>query len=391
MKIDKKNIFNIFQSGLLLVPGFLYAIFSLALSSNRLLPDKANTTLLLLNIAQLLSFGITIGKYAADLMILAKLNQNENTALKKFFFKRVLPFSLLFCLFLFYSNGPATAFALFICIPIEVFVIITIVELNISRRYYTALLLNLIGYPLVFTAYIIFSNFINLLEYQILLIFAITSICKLIVAINLRKIRKIRYDVLSMSTQVPLQQAGNYLLFKVDQVVIASNLVHASFFKFLLPTDYLFYSKFTEVFSGIATSLGPILAKFKNKNSDVISIIPLLKKRKFIAILFLAIGIQVFVSFILLVTIDKLHILMLLPFSIVTLLIIPVNMINYELYRTNDLKMGNLTNVVCFIVSAIFITINSFIKSPLLFAWIVPVQLLVFILIFYYRKSRKYV
>lgn len=373
------------------MPGFLYAIFSLALSSNRLLPDKANTTLLLLNIAQLLSFGITIGKYAADQMLLAKLHQNENAALKNFFLKRVVPFTLLFCLFLFYSNGPAIAFALFICIPIEVYVIITIVELNISRKYYTALLLNLIGYPLVFTAYIIFSKFINLLEYQILLIFSITSLGKLIVAINLRKIQKLRNDVLSMSTQVPLQQAGNYLLFKVDQVIIASNLVHSSFFRFLLPTDYLFYSKFTEVFSGIATSLGPILAKFKNKNSGVISITPLLKKKKFIAIFFLAIGVQVLVTLILLVSVDKLHLLMLLPFSIVTLLIIPVNMINYELYRTNDLKMGNLTNLVCFIISAVFISINSFVKSPLLFAWIVPVQLLVFIAIFYFRKSRKYV
>lgn len=322
-------------------------------------------------------------------MIMSRLNQNEKTLLTPFFLKRVLPIAVLFCVFLFFSNGLSTAFVLFICIPIEVFVIIVILELNVSKKYYTSLKLNLLGYPLIFIIYIVASRFFDLLQFDILLIFFTSSFLRLTLAYNLRKKAGVTNDVFITSAQVPIQQAGNYLLFKLDQVMIASNMVQTSFLRFSLPGDYLFYSKFSEIFSGIATSLGPILAKFKEPGSEAISVKPLLRNNRFLIINLLALIIRIIISLVLLRKIDTLHLLMLIPFSIVTILIVPVNMINYEFYRKNDLRSVNFNNMAAFFVTAVFLGINYFVRSAFLFAWIVPLQLIVFILFSWHRKSLK--
>lgn len=389
MKIGGINIFKLFYSGLLLVPGFINAVLVLLLSSNRLFPDKGHITFMLLNISQLLSLGITISKYAADQMVLSRLNSDERATTKNFFFKRVLPLALLFSIFLFYSNGLSTAAALLVCIPIEVFAMIVILELNVSGKYFTTLKINMLGYPLIFILYIAASHFFQLEQSQILLIFIFSSCLRLLIAFYYRNGKTLKEDTLVTSAYVPLQQAGNYLLFKSDQVIIASSLLQTTFFRFSIPLDYLFYSKFSEVFSGIATSLAPILAKFKKSESNEISIKPLLKKRNFLAINLLAILLRVAVSLLLLRNLDSLHLFMLIPFTVVTVLIVPVNIVNYELYRRNDLHVSNQHNFICLMLAVILLLLSGFLKSPLLLACIVPFQLLIYIILYYFRGQKK--
>lgn len=389
LKIGGKNIFRLFNLGLLLVPGFINAVLVLLLSSNRLFPDKGHITFLLLNISQLLSLGITISKYAADQMVLSRLHPGEKAATRHFFFKRVLPLALLFCIFLFYSNGLLTAAALFVCMPLEVFTMIVILELNVHGKYFSSLKINMLGYPLIFTMYIVVMHFFQLEQYQILLIFIFSSCLRILTALYYRRAKILKDDTLVTSAYVPLQQAGNYLLFKSDQVIIASNLLQTSFFKFTLPLDYLFYSKFSEVFSGIATSLGPILAKFRKSESKEISMQPLLNNRYFLGINVLAVVVRVAVSLILLQKLDLLHLSMLIPFTLVTILIVPVNIINYELYRRNDLHISNQHNFICLLLGVILLFIGVFFKSPLIFACMVPLQLLTYIMLYYLIRQSK--
>lgn len=346
-------------------------------------------TFILLNISQLLSLGITISKYAADQMVLSRLNPGEKAATRVFFFKRVLPLALLFSIFLFYSNGMSTAAALFVCMPLEVFTMIVILELNVSGKYLTTLKINILGYPLIFTLYIAGLHFFHLQQYQILLIFIFSSCLRILAAFYYRSAKVLQEDVLVKSAYVPLQQAGNYLLFKSDQVMIASNLLQTSVFRFSLPVDYLFFSKFSEVFSGIATSLGPILAKFKKNESEQISMKPLLRNRSFLAINLLAVLVRVAVSLLLLQNLDLLHLSMLIPFTLVTILIVPVNIINYELYRRNDLHISNQHNFICLLLGLILLFTSVFFKSPLFFACMVPLQLLTYILLYYLRGQAK--
>jgi hypothetical protein len=162
LKIYRVDILKYLSIGLLLVPGFLYAILSLLISGNIIFFENRSANLFLLNIAQLLSFGVTVAKYASDQMILAKLHPGEYLSLGYFFTKRVIPISILFCVFLFTTYELNTVLVLLFCIPIEVFVIIVVLEMNISRKYFKSLVLNLAGYPLVFISYILLCFFFSI-------------------------------------------------------------------------------------------------------------------------------------------------------------------------------------------------------------------------------------
>jgi hypothetical protein len=373
----------------LLIPGFLYAILSLLISSNRILVNNTDSSISLLKFSQLLSFGVTIAKYAADQMILSRLQPNQSTYISSFFKRRVIPLSLIFCLVLLLNNKLEIPLFLCICIPIEVFIIITTIELNISKKYYQALFLNLLGYPSIFLFFIFLSIFLNLKVLQIGLIFLFFSSIKFFLAIFLRNNNYPKNSILTESAQVPLQQVGNFLIFKVDQVIISTNLINMNFFNCFIPIDYLFYSKFVELFSGIATSLGPMITKIKYKES--ISIKPLLKNKVFLSIILIALISQFLGTFYLIKSFDTLHFLLIIPFMIVTLLIVPVNMINYEIFRINKLKTANLINFCSILISTLIFIINIKYKSPILFAFIVPIQMASFLIIYYFFKQKKYV
>ncbi len=373
----------------MLVPGLLYATLSLILSSNRLFSDKTATTLFLLNVLQLLNFGVTIAKYAADQMLLSKLHPGESAMLGTFFVKRVLPLSLIYCAVLAYTNSWLTALFLMCCIPVEVFVIIVILELNITKKYSQSLMLNIIGYPLILITYIVLSLFFNLQHFQILLVMIVSSAIKCLIALKLRNKKDGRDDVLILSPYVPVQQAGNYVLFKADQLIIATNLIPSFFFNFTLPGDYLFYSKFTEVFSGVATSLSPILAKHGKAADGSISAKPLFKNKLFVLICLGSVLFQILVTLLVIKKIDSTHLMLLVPFVLVTLLIVPVNMLNYEYYRTNSLRKSTFINFFTFAIAAILVLVNLIFKSPVLFASIVAVQLIVFLFLSASIKFRK--
>jgi hypothetical protein len=388
LKIDIQNTNRISSALFLLTPGLLNAFLTLLISSNFLFPCEKDTSFFLLNTAQLLSFGITVSKYAVDQMILTRLKSNERATLTAFYLKKVIPLTILFSFFIFYTNGILIAAALMICIFFEVFTIVVIFEQNVSGRYFSSFKLNLMGYPLIYILYIILSLLGKVVAFQIVSIFIVSCTLRLAIAYSYRGTGGGK-DILLLSNQVPLQQVGNYLLFKGEQFLIASNFLQLSILKIPLPTDILFYSRFTDIYSGIATSMAPVLSKTTKRNSAEISFVPLLKTKGYIFIHIIAIVVQILSSVILLSRFDKLHWLLLFPYCMITLLIVPSNMITLEYYRQNKLKYANIAIAFALTTTIIFLIINSFIKSVLLFSFIVPVQLMVFIFIYYAQKRKR--
>jgi hypothetical protein len=387
----KKSIQSILNAGLLLVPGFLYALFSLSLSSNRILPEKASTHLLLLNLVQLFSFGVTIAKYAADQMILSRLNPGETANVFSFFTKRVIPIALIYSVLLYFTNGFSVACMLLLCLPVEILAIISVMEFNLSKRYKTALCLSLSGYPLLFIAYLMLSIPFDLTQNNLLMIFGSMTLIKCMLVLLLRKKNENRKDILIISEQVPLQQAGNYLLFRSDQMLIAANVPQSPSVSLFLPIDYLFYSKVVDLYSGVATSMGPLLTRQQEAGTGRISFKQLLSATPYVKMITVAILIQVALILFMIQTTDNLHLFLLFPAAISTLLIVPVNMINYEYFRTGDLKSANKNNLLCLCAGALLFFINLFVKSTILFASMVPLQLCVFVLAHYLTKKKRHV
>jgi hypothetical protein len=388
LKLHKLDISKTFNIGLLLLPGFIYAILSLLVSGQILPYTIKSDNLFILNIAQLLSFGVTIAKYAADQMLLAKLSPNESAVLSSFFVKRVFPLSIVYVLFLFFTHTLDTILCLLFCIPIEVYIIIVVLELNLSKKFFKAAILSLIGYPLVFLTYIIYSFFTKVDSNDILMFFFSAALLKFLIGIIIRGKTQKYKEVLTLSPFVPLQQAGNYVLFKADQLFIAANLIPCFLFRFNLPADYLFYSKFIEIFSGIATSLSPLIVNYAKDKNHSFSAKKIFSNRIYWLFCITALFLQIISTVFLLKNQDALHMFLLIPFLLVTLLIVPVNIVNYELYRINNLKKGNLLNLISFLISALMILSNMYIKSSILFACIIPLQLFTFVVANHLVKTK---
>ena len=363
------------------MPGFIYSLLTLIISSNKLEFIQPQSGRFILNVALLLALGVTLSKYAADQMILSRMKPNQKVEVKPFFLNRVFPIIVLYVGFLFFSQKVFTSITLLICLPIEVFAIIATIEMNVSKRFLNALFINLIGYPLIFLLFMTFSYWISFNEYMILLIFVGCSILKFFLVLYTRNKTEIRNDILLLSARVPLQQAGNYLLFRLDQVFIALNIIPSLLFCFSLPMDYLFYSKFVDILSGIATSLSPVLISYSQINNSEINFSPIAKNKFYKLASVGAIILFIGVAFVLLKKMDVLHGLLIIPFSISALLIVPVNLINYEFYRKNELKKLNQINFLAFLPSIVLILGNLYFKSVLLFAFLIPIQLFSFLII----------
>lgn len=332
------------------------------------------------------SLGITIARYGADQMILTRLMPGNISELKQFFIKRVFPLSLAFCIFFIFNYRHVISLTFLLGIPMEVYVIISILELNVSKKYYYSLGLNLLGYPLIFILYILFSIHTTLSIDHILLIFLASSSIRFLLAFLARRNNKKQNDVYILSNYVPVQQFTNYLMFKADYLILSSHLMKTSLFSFVLPNDYFFYTRFTEIYTGVTTSLAPVIAqKQKGENGEP----SIIKNKAYLGIVSLFLIVQIVASLILLRNIDTLHILLLIPFAITTFLIVPVNMINYNFYRNNNVKTSSKINIFSFFIACIFILANVFFKLPLLFAFIVPVQLVAFMIINHYYKPMK--
>lgn len=254
MKLIRNSSFFL-QTAPLLLPGFLNAVFSLLLSSHRLFPTNQINTNFLLNVAQLLSFGVTIAKYAADQMILTRLNRLEKTEVTTFFRKRVFPLSIAYCLLISTGHDWETVFTLLICLPIEVWIIMVCTELNVSGKHIHSMVLNLLGYPLCFFVFVLsaFANHIN--TTNVLFIFGCVSAIKLTISFFIRNRGLKRNDVLIFSGFVPLQQSGNYLLFKADQMLIAITAVPSAIFLSRYLKTTCFIVSFLKSFLGLLQHL----------------------------------------------------------------------------------------------------------------------------------------
>ncbi len=387
----RNNIGKLVETGQLLLPGFLYALLSLLLSSHRILSDQKELTLYVLNIAQLLAFGITIAKYACDQMLLTRLKKNQRAEFRNFFLTRALPLSFIFSLFVFFTHHSFVALTLLICLPVEVWVIVVCTELNVAGNYKKSMLLNLFGYPL-FLSTIIFLSFIHPgLQQHVLVVLVSCSLIKLLITKIIRIKGEKDSNVLLTSGWVPMQQTGNYLLFKLDQIIIAIPILFSWLISMSIPSDYLFYCKLSEVFAGIATSLSPIIIKMSEDDSGHLNISSFFRKKQAMLILVVAILIQILCSFLFLKDMDCIHIALILPFALATILMIPVNIANYQFFRANHLQKSTQFNYIALFFGTALFFLSYFLKSVILFAWIVPVQLFVFFISSYRHNKYNHV
>ncbi|UAY52242.1 hypothetical protein [Ferruginibacter albus] len=374
------------DSFLLLFPGALSALLIFLVSSNRLLPSDKESTIFLLNFIQLQWLGITIAKYGIDQMILARLQPNNTTQFSAFIKQRIIPLTIAYCIVIGLIKGPTYASALAITIAMEAITIAISTELSISNRIKNSALLTLLGNPLVFILIFIAYNIHQLSINVIFICSVLSSLVRILLAFLFRN-KGEKQAIALLSYHVPLQQIGNFIMFRLDQLLIAVSLTGMVFLADTsLKSYYLFLAKFPEVASGVIVSLAPILYRKLGDETNA-SIGNLLKHKLFIVLSAGIIICQLLISFYIFkqkdITNDW---LLFIPFVISSLLILPVNLVTYVLFKEGIISKINLLNLMSCVIGVGFFLLSFLFKSIYIFSLIVPVQLLVYVVLFQVLK-----
>lgn len=374
---------------LLLLPGAISSILIFLISANRLFPNNKDYTLSLLNFYQLQMLGITIAKYGIDQIVIARLKPNDHTNTNTFFKHRVFPLALLFCIIIGFIKGWIYAAFLALIIPMEVFSILITVEWSISNRIKLTSLLTILGNPLAFIlAFIAYKQ--NLLSVDIMFAcFLISSFIRIILAFIYRN-KGAATGIAILSYHVPLQQVGNYFMFRADQVIIAMGLGISFFVNRSLITQYLFFAKFPEVASGVIVTLAPILYRRLGDQTEA-SLQKLFKDKLFLLISISICICQLIVSLFLFRQ-HAVHndVLLFLPFVLSSLLILPANLVTYVLFKKAQVFKINILNLISCIIGLLIFGLVLLCNNIYIFSLIVPVQLLIYIIFFqffYYKKN----
>ena len=353
-------------------------------------PGINNKKLWLIQIIQLQMLGITICKFGADQIGFALLQNNltKGIEVSALFKTRAVPLAIIFSISILYFTNVFTTLCLLVSILFEVYNIITIVEKNALKQFKVVSIQLLLGYPLMLVLVLIVSYYMPLSNNFIIAFLPIVSIIKFIYSrINRNKYEEYIKSVTDIN--VPIQQVENFLLFKMDQVLLATILVKLSFFKSNYNIhDFVYLTKYPEIVTGVLTG---IWALYINDFSfDFTNNIFLFLKKHFGFLVILIAGIIIVgaIHFYLgKFTVSNVLFLYVLCFTN-CILILPVNLINFQLMKLKKLKIINLLSLYSLLVG-IFIIIISFSFN---FGWglflIVPCQLISFLIFFKLNKKK---
>jgi len=378
------------NSFLLLLPGAISALLIFFISSNRLFSGNKDYTLSLLNFYQLQMLGITIAKYGIDQMVISRLKPGYRTDTNTFFLQRVLPLTLAFCIVIGFIKGWIYAAFLALIIPMEIMSILVSVEWSISNRVRFTSLLTLLGNPLAFIlAYIVYKQ--NLLSVNLMFgCFLFSSLIRITLALLFRN-KGSKTKIAILSYHVPLQQVGNYFMFRLDQVIIAMSLGISFFSNKSLITHYLFLAKFPEVASGVIVTLAPILYRRLGDQAEV-SLKKLFNDKLFLLLSVCICICQLAVSFFLFKPGNmNNNILLFLPVVLSSLLILPANLVTYILLKNAEVSKINVLNFISCTIGLLVLGLVFLSNNVYIFSLLVPIQLLVYIVFFkllYYEKAR---
>ena len=392
----------IWKALLLLGSGAITSLFLSLISSPIVSFNKEYLKSLFL-ILQLYNFALTFVKGGLDSEIFALTLDRKRVSFDKSITWGLIP-SIVVCLitsliiqkgFTEYSRN-----LLFLALFFDSISVYRIAQLNAIGHYSTVAISNLINYPLFIILLVTFANNANNLESFNLFVsgfFTLASFARFIF-LYWRKKELLTTDFSSIvqvrhKVSLTFSQCLNYILFKADVILITllSGLENNHFPLTDRFVYYIFLSQFVDIWTGIMTSLSPVLNKKYVLKNQVFS--PQYISVKQVMIYISAITIA-FIIYALSFYQKK---IVLLPFDLVFLmitraaLVLPVNLMSYSMVSMNlsVLLVKNLSASI--LISSLFYFTGVFYLMqfnvnflPYFIAAIVPMQLF---LVLVFRKK----
>ena len=377
-KSSKESVDVLFSLFKLLGSGIISALGLTLIASNRWnLLDSAIVTFVILYMTWQ-TLGLTITKMGIDQVIFASVSQDQTIFFgeRKFFKKWVFPISAGFSILIAIIFSSWAGVVAFLTIILDTHSLMIMADLNARNHYGITAFSNLLNYPLFFIFILISSYYIKLNITIILLFFLGTSLIRWI-WLNSRKTSPHgKREVTSgIGVEMGLLQVFNYLMFKLDQIVLASTLFIVANNNFL--AEYLFMAKFPELVSGILTAVGTILfpklyITYPLKSNNSLKII------KQICLNLLTVFLTVIGSLIYKLLWNGHELLswyFVIPFLVHSAFIYIVNNISYSMIRQGYIRRL-LLNLVSSVISGFVIVVILYSQNNYSFLiWIVPLQL----------------
>lgn len=389
-----KSILNLSffkNSFLLLIPGVITSLLIVFISSGRWSFLSRENATWLIQIIHLQMLGITICKFGADQIGFALLqnNLNEGIEVRSLFIKRSLPLAIIFGLVISYFTNVITAFCLLISILFEVFNIITIVEHSALRNFKKVFLQQLVGYPFLLLLVLICSINFKLSKNEIAILLPVVTAIKFLISKKIRFSFN-RFQPTLLHYGVPVQQISNFFLFKFDQILLSSILL-----KFTLFNDanynineFVYFTKYPELITGILTGLWSLYINDFSSEFTKNAVSFCKKNNLFLILLLLGILVVGIVHFTLGVfSINYIFLLYGLCF-INCILILPVNLISFQLMKLNKINSINKLSLSALLVGIIILAFSVGLNFAVGLLLIVPVQLLFFVGFYFLFKEK---
>jgi hypothetical protein len=359
--------------------------FLLLASDRWSLLDPELTTLIILFI-QWQVFGLTIAKLGAEQTVFAVVSGNPKVRFdaRRHVLSRSLPLAALFAL-LALALFPSWAAAVLVAsIAFDTWSLLLIADLNARGAFGITATANLLNYPLFFVLTFAGALFFEWNVYSIFAVFTLTSAARCLYLATIRPPSGTSLVVARGNLAMGVQQAMNYGLFRLDELLLAAFVIgaHAT-----LGREYVFQARFPQIASIGAVLLGVVL--FPRVHLEMTAggrprLLSLPLRRLHLLALAAAAAVAIFAmnaAYRQLLWTEPTT-LSGVPFVFHACAVLPVNLITYSMLRAGCLR-GLLRNLAASIgVGAVYLAIawSAGANWPAALAWIPSIQLAAMIL-----------
>ena len=267
--IDKyKQYFPIIAK--LLGSGILTSLGFVLLSSGKIDYISKELSIKILLFIQFQIIGLTIVKYGLDTLVFAKMLETKESIYNpiEYIKKRGVLLSLLCAIVYIIMYDYQMAIVVFLTIILDVYSVISIVQMNVLKHYNYSFFANLVSYPLFFLVLLVSSLFFEYEYWQMILLYVLCIFSRFLLSWRFINSQKKLEGTHQLHLEIPInlgiQQILNFSLFKIDQIIIslgAAIMIVLGLSEVDIQ-QILFLTRFPELVSGVLVSLSFLYAPY---------------------------------------------------------------------------------------------------------------------------------
>lgn len=370
--------------------GFVYLLGSsvvsavglILIASNRWSVFDTAAAVFLILFIQWQTLGLTIAKTGVEQVVFAMVSRDEGVFLDpaRYVLRRALPLAIPFSVIVCFVFSPWAGAVALGTILLDTWSLIIMADLNARKRFGLAAVSNLLNYPLFFLGILALGRFVEPTIPLTLALFLLASLVRCMFLAGNRFVSEGMREVsCTAGIGMGVQQGLNYLLFRLDQLVLALLGV-----RFLTEGDaglYVFLAKFPELAAGVmgvaATVIFPSLyLRYPFRRREIPA---RLARHGLLITGYVAVMALVLLVYTRLRVGTDVSPWLLAPFLVHAVAIILVNNLTYSALRQGYLRRLLVNLALAVAAGLAMAAFLPFGFDLYLLAWIVPVQLLVFI------------